>query len=138
MVIKNHLSSNRHLEREKMTKIENKAQYEWAESRVEELLTKVNNDTPETDPNYIELVLLSNLIADYSDAHYAVGRPTLIEVIKLRMYEMGLSQVALAKLLHVSPSRICDYLSGKSEPTMKVGRTISKTLNIDPAIVLGV
>ncbi len=121
-----------------MTKIENEAQYEWAVERVEKLLPLINEDTPETDPNYIELVLLSNLVADYSEEHYAVGEPSLIDVLKLRMYELGLSQAALAKKLGVSPSRICDYLSGKSEPTLKVGRRISKELNIDPAIVLGV
>lgn len=121
-----------------MTKIENNAQYEWAVERVETLLPLVNDTTPEDDPNYIELVLLSNLVADYSEEHFAIGEPTLIEVIKLRMYEMGLTQNALAKLLGISPSRVSDYLTGKSEPTLKIGRTISKTLNIDPAIVLGV
>lgn len=62
----------------------------------------------------------------------------MIDVMKLRMYEMGLTQVSLAKLLGVSPSRVCDYLSGKSEPTMKVGREICRKLNISPSIVLGV
>ncbi len=121
-----------------MTKIENEEQYNWAVARVEQLLPLVNDDTPEYDPNYIELVLLSNLVADYSDEHFAVGEPSLIDVMKLRMYEMGLTQAALAKLIGVSPSRVCDYLSGKSEPTLKVGRVISQKLNIDPAIVLGV
>ena len=121
-----------------MTKIENENQYEWAVARVEELLPLVDDNTPETDPNYIEFVLLSNLVADYSEAHYAVGEPALADVIKLRMYEMGLTQAALAKLIGVSPSRICDYLSGKTEPTLKVGRMISKKLNISPAVVLGV
>ena len=77
-----------------MTKIENESQYEWAVARVEQLLPLVNDETPETDPNYIELVLLSNLVADYSEAHYAVGDPTLVDVIKLRMYEMGLNQAS--------------------------------------------
>lgn len=83
-------------------------------------------------------MLVSDLVADYEDVHYPIGTPSLIEVVKLRMYEMGLSQAALAKKIGVSPSRICDFLSGKSEPTIKVGRRISKELNIDPAIVLGV
>lgn len=121
-----------------MTKIENENQYDWAVARVEQLLPLVNDETPETDPNYIELVLLSNLVADYSDEHFFVGEPTLIDVIKLRMYEMGLTQASLAKLIGVSPSRVCNYLSGKSEPTLKVGRNICKKLNISPAIVLGV
>ena len=50
-----------------MTKIENQAQYEWAVKRVEELLPLVKDDTPLNDPNSIELELLSNLVADYSD-----------------------------------------------------------------------
>ena len=94
-------------------------------------------DTPKDDPAMVELELLGNLVADYDDEHYPIGQPSLIEVIKLRMYEMGLSQVGLAKLLGVSPSRICDYLSGKSEPTMKVGRLISKKLNIAPHNCVG-
>lgn len=121
-----------------MTKIETDAQYKWAMSRIEELLPFVNNETPTDDPKYIELVLISNLVGDYEDVHYPIGKPSLISVLKLRMYEMGLSQAGLAKYIGVSPSRVCDYLSGKAEPTMKVARVISKKLNIDPAIVLGV
>ena len=48
-----------------MTKIENKEQYEWAVARVEQLLPLVDDTTPRTDPNSIELELLSNLVADY-------------------------------------------------------------------------
>jgi HTH-type transcriptional regulator/antitoxin HigA len=121
-----------------MTKIETEAQYRWALQRVEELLPLVNDDTPLTDPNSIELELLSSLVADYSDEHYAIGEPSLIDVIKLRMFEMGLTQSALSKLLGINPSRICEYLSGKKEPTLHQARIISQKLNIDPAIVLGV
>lgn len=119
-----------------MTKIENEAQYLWAEQRIEELLPLVNDDTPTDNPNYIELVLISSLAADYSDEHYAIGEPTLVDVIKLRMYEMGLTQANLSKMLNVSPSRVGEILSGKCEPTLKVARAISVTLNIDANIVL--
>ena len=121
-----------------MTKIETKAQYEWAVKRVEELLPAVTDETPLDDPNSIELELLSNLVADYSEAHFALGKPTLVDVLKLRMYEMGLNQKALAKLIGVSSSRLSDYISGKCEPTLKVARDISRKLNIDANIVLGV
>ena len=121
-----------------MAKIENRVQYDWAVKRVEELLQLVNDDTPLTDPNSIELELLSNMVADYSDEHFSIGTPSLIEVIKLRMFEMGITQNNLAKLLGVSPSRVSEYLSGKSEPTLKVGREICRKLHIDANIVLGV
>jgi HTH-type transcriptional regulator/antitoxin HigA len=86
----------------------------------------------------MELELLSALVADYSDEHFAIGEPSLIDIIRLRMYEMGLTQAALSKMLGINPSRVCEYLSGKKEPTLKQARTISQKLNIDPAIVLGV
>lgn len=121
-----------------MAKIESQVQYEWAVKRVEELLPLVTDETPLTDPNSIELELLSNMVADYSEEHYSIGTPSLMDVIKLRMFEMGLTQSNLAQLLGVSPSRISEYLSGKSEPTLKVGREISRKLNIDANIVLGV
>ena len=99
------------------TTIENEAQYDWAMKRIDELLPHVHDDTPDDDPNSIELYLLSRLVEEY---------------------EMGLSQAGLAKKIGVSPSRISDFISGKAEPTMQVGRRISTELDIDPAIVLGV
>ena len=121
-----------------MTKIENQTQYEWAVKRVEDLLPLVKDDTPLSDPNSIELELLSNLVADYSEEHFSLGEPSLVDVLKLRMYEMGLNQKSLSQLIGVSPSRLSDYISGKCEPTLKVAREISKKLNIDASIVLGV
>lgn len=35
-------------------------------------------------------------------------------------------------------ARISDYLTGRSEPTLKVARDISKKLNINADVVLGV
>ncbi len=121
-----------------MTKIENEAQYDWALARVEQLLPITDEGTPLDDPNMIELVLLSNLVADYSDIHFAIGTPSLVDIIKLRMYEMGLTQRGLAQLLGVSPSRVNDIVSGRSEPTFKMARDISQKLNIDPSVVLGI
>ena len=66
-----------------MTKIENKAQYDWAVNRVEELLSLVDDNTPKDDASLIELELLSNLVADYSEDHFAIGTPSLADVMKL-------------------------------------------------------
>ena len=56
-----------------MTKIENNEQYEWAVARVEQLLPLVDETTPRTDSNSIELELLSGLVADYSEEHFSIG-----------------------------------------------------------------
>ena len=121
-----------------MNKIENMEQYQWAVNRVEELLPLVNDNTPLDDPNSIELEKLSNMVADYSDVHFARGSPTLADSIKLRMEEMGISISKVAILLGVPIVNVKNYLSGSQEPTLSVGREISKKLGIDANLVLGV
>jgi len=121
-----------------MAKIKTEKQYKGATERIEELLKIVGNNTPVDDKNYIELDLLSDLVADYEEEYYPITAPTLVETIKLRMFEMNLTQLKLSELLGISPSRVSEYLSGKSEPTLKVAREISKKLNIDANIVLGI
>lgn len=121
-----------------MTKIENEIQYKAALKKVEELMLSLPEDTPADNTEMVELTLLGNLVADYEEEHYPIDRPSLIDMIKLRMYEMDLTQAALSALLGINPSRICEYLSGKRQPTLDQARTISRKLNIDPAIVLGV
>ena len=71
-----------------MTKIKTEKQYEVACERMEELLKVVGNDTCSDDKNFIELDLISNLVADYEEEYYPVKKPALVDVIKLRMYEM--------------------------------------------------
>lgn len=121
-----------------MTKIKTREQYEWAVARVEQLLPLVDDNTPRTDPNSIELELLSNLVADYSEENFSIGKPSLGDVIKMRMAELGITQSKLADILGLSDSRISDYITGKSEPTLKVARDLSVKLDIAPAVVLGV
>ena len=121
-----------------MVRIQTERQYEATCERMEELLKIVGNDTPSDNKDFIELDLISNLIADYEEEHFPVKKSDLIEVIKLRMYEMDLNQTHLSTLLGVSTSRVSEYLSGKSEPTLSVARNISRKLNISASIVLGV
>jgi len=121
-----------------MAKIENEVEHNAICQRIEELFPLVDDNTPLTDRNLIELNLLSGLVEEYEDEHYPIKTPSLADVIKLRMYEMGINQTKLSELLGVSPSRISDYLTGRSEPTLKVAREISRKLNIDANIVLGV
>lgn len=118
--------------------IKSEIEYRAMMDRIEELLPLVTEETPEDDKNSVELVLLSNLVADYDEEHYPISQPSLAEILKLRMYEMRLTQKNISEMLGVSPSRVSEYLTGKSEPTLKIAREISKKLSIDPAIILGV
>lgn len=62
-----------------MAKIQDKNFYDAAMARIEELLPLVNDDTPKTDKNLIELDLLSELVSEYEDEHYPIKSPSLIE-----------------------------------------------------------
>lgn len=118
--------------------IRTEKEYNAIVERMEELLKILDNIENEDAKGYIELNLLSDLVADYEEHYYPIKKPSLTEGIKLRMTEMGLNQKELSDLLGVSTSRISEYLSGKSEPTLKVAREISRKLDIDASIVLGV
>jgi HTH-type transcriptional regulator/antitoxin HigA len=121
-----------------MKLLDNEIEYEAVMQRIDELLETVDDNTPVTDKNYIELDILSDLVVAYEQEHYPVNKPTLTDIMKLRMFEMNLNQSGLAEMLGVSASRISEFMTGKSEPTLKVAREISRKLNIDPSIVLGV
>jgi len=121
-----------------MAQIKSEAAYRAAMKRIDELLKVVNDSTPEDDPNYLELDMISDMVAEYEDVHYPISKPTLIDVIKLRLYEMGITQTKLAEMLGLSNARVSEIMNGKSEPSLKIGREISRKLNIDPAVVLGV
>ena len=121
-----------------MAQINNEKKYKVACDRINELLKVVNGQTPLTDSNMIELNLISSLVEEYEHVHYPVTPPTLVETINLRMYEMRLTRTNLSEMLNLSKSTISDILNGKREPTLKTARDISRKLNIDAAIVLGV
>lgn len=121
-----------------MAQIKSEKQYDFIMQRIEELLLVTDDNMPIDCKEIIELEMLSDLAEEYELEHYPIEAPSLPEVIKLRMYEMNLTQEKLAEMLGLSQSRISDYLTGKTEPTLKVARSISRQLNIEPSIVLGV
>lgn len=112
--------------------------YQIALARIEELLPLVTDNTLPTDRKAIELKLMSDIVIDYEKHHFPIEAPSLPEVIKLRLEELSMSQRAFAQKIGVSPSRVSEIITGRSEPTLKIARLISKALNIDPAVILGI
>ncbi|MDR1730163.1 MAG: helix-turn-helix domain-containing protein [Prevotellaceae bacterium] len=113
-----------------------KAEYEAIMQRIDELVEIVDDNTPQTDRNYIELDILTDLIIAYEKEHYPIGKTSLPDALKVRMDEMNLTQKTLAQLLEISAPRVSEYLTGKTEPTLRVARRIHKKLNIDANIIL--
>ena len=113
-------------------------QYEFALARVEELLPLVDDNTPANDKNAVELTMMSDVVISYEKEHFPINKPTVAELIESSLEEKGMTQKQLAGEIGVSPSRVNDYIAGRSEPTLKIARLLCQVLNIPPAAKLGV
>ncbi|WP_075319281.1 helix-turn-helix domain-containing protein [Bacteroides togonis] len=120
-----------------MSKI-TKEQYDFAMERVEELLPLVDDNTPANDKNAVELSMMSDIVIAYEKEHYPIEKPTVAELIELSLEEKGMTQKQLAYEIGISPSRINDYISGRSEPTLRIARLLCRILNIQPSAMLGI
>ena len=114
-----------------------KNQYEYALNRIEELLPRVTDETPLSDPASIELEIVSDIVETYEKLHYPIEKPTIGELISLSIEEKGMSQKQLASELGISPSRVSEYINGKAEPTLRIARSLCIVLGIAPAAILG-
>ncbi len=115
-----------------IVKIESEIEYKAICQRIEELLPMTGNDTPVTDRSFIELKLISDLAADYDEEHYPMGKPSLVGLIELRMYEMEISKDQLPALVGIDPLRIDAIMQNKDNPTTHEIALIGKKLTIDP------
>lgn len=119
-----------------MRAIKTEEQYQKALKKIDELLVCVGDNHSYDNPEFVMMDRLSDRVADYEDKHYTIALPPLIDVVKLRMYEMGLKQDDLARLLEVPKSRISEYLRGKRDITLEVARKLHSKLQIDGDIIL--
>lgn len=55
-----------------MIEIKNEIEYKAIMSRIEELLPLVNDETPASDKNFIEMDILTGLANEYEAVHYPV------------------------------------------------------------------
>ncbi len=113
-----------------------KEQYEFALNRIEELLLLVTDETPTNDKSSIELTLMSDIVEAYEKKHFPIGKPSVAELIELSLEDKDMTQKQLATEIGISPSRINDYIAGRSEPTLKIAKLLCKTLDIAPAAML--
>lgn len=101
-----------------------KEQYVFAQERIEELLPVVDDTTSTNDKDAIELSLMSEIVIAYEEEHFPIDKPTTAELIELALEEKKMTQKELAKEIGVSPSRINDFVTGRSEPSLRIARQI--------------
>ena len=86
--------------------------------------------------HYQPIVVPSDIVIAYEKEHFPIEKPTVAELIELSLEEKGMTQKQLASEIGVSPSRVNDYISGRSEPTLKIARLLCRVLYIHPAAML--
>jgi len=59
-------------------------QYEFALSRIEELLPLVDDNTLSNDRNAVELSVMSDLVIAYENEHFPIRKPNTFELIDER------------------------------------------------------
>lgn len=121
-----------------MEKIKDEKQYKAVCDRINDLLKVVNGNTPMSDPNMKELTEISLMVEAYEHEHQPMKPLTLAETIQLRMEENSLSVEALATLLGMTAVGMKRIVNGTREPSLRIGRELSRRLNIEPALILGV
>ena len=119
-----------------MSKI-NEQQYLFAKQRVEDLLL-VADDTNPNDKNVIELGLMSDIVIDYEREHFPIEKPTVAELIADALAENDMTQKQLAAILQISPSRVHDFVVGRSEPSLRQAGYICRSLHISPSAMMRV
>ena len=98
--------------------LKTEADYQKAIKRILEIFN-VEEGTKETD----ELALLLVLVKDYEDKHIKLPQLNPIEVIKLKMEEMGLKAKDLEPVIG-SKGHISSILSGRREITLKMAQRL--------------
>lgn len=69
--------------------------------------------------------MISDMVEEYEDIHYPIESPSLSDVIKLRMYEQGLTIENLATILEMPVANVKGLFDKNYVPNINVGRTIS-------------
>lgn len=84
------------------------------------------------EPNtseFDELDLLTILIKDYDDRHYPMPELDALEVIKIKMQEMGMKNKDLEPIIG-SKGHVSAILSGKREITLKMAQKLKNYFGI--------
>lgn len=110
--------------------LKSESDYNKAITRTEELF-----DLEPGNDGFDELELLLLLVKDYEDKFYPMPMPDPIEVIKLKMEELGMKNKDLIPIIG-SEGHVSSILSGRRKITLDMARSIAKLLQIPSYIFI--
>lgn len=96
-----------------------------------EVIFDAEVDTKEGD----EAEILSLLIENYENEHYAIEAPDPIEAIKIRMEELNIRQKDLVGIIG-GKSRVSEILNRKKRLTVDMIRELEQMLQISASVLV--
>lgn len=114
------------------TVIESKREYEQAMERIDELMDLNPSSKSEAGK---ELKLLLLLVERYEDEHFPIGLPDPVEAIKIRMEDMGLTNIDLIDAIG-DKGTVSKVLNRKISLSLRMIRNLSSLLKLPPEILL--
>lgn len=96
-----------------------------------EIIFDAATNTQEGD----EAEILSLLIENYENEHYAIESPDPIEAIKIRMEELNLAQKDLVGIIG-GKSRVSEILNKKKKLTVEMIRELEHVLQISASVLV--
>ena len=82
-----------------------------------------------------KLELLAKLVEDYEKERFPFACPDALSAIRFRMEERGLAQKDLVTMLG-GKNRVSEVLSGKRALTLRMVRSLSRSLNISAELLV--
>ncbi len=104
--------------------------YDAACKRIDEIF-QAEPGSPEDD----ELEILATLVDAYEEKRFQIGMPHLIEAIRIRMNDLGLTRKDLMEHLGKSSGRISDILNCRRALTLDDIRKLSRLLHIPTEVL---
>jgi len=92
-------------------------------------------DAPIDSKEGDEAEILSLLIENYENEHYAIAAPDPIEAIKIRMEELNIRQKDLVGIIG-GKSRVSEILNRKKKLTVNMIRELEQLLQISASVLV--
>lgn len=112
--------------------LKNENDYNWALTRVEEL---IDIAPPKNSALSDELEVLSLLISNYENEKFPIDLPDPIDAIKFRIEQLGLKSADLAEFIG-SKSKVSEILNRKRKLSLTMIRNLHRGLGIPAEILI--
>lgn len=123
-----------------MEKRVKKKEFEVAEKNMNallELATKKGGFEQLSDKEKKELENYTEIVNNYEEASYIIPLPeTMQGLLELKMYENKLKQKDLARMLHITDTKLSEIMNEKRKPNVSFLKAVHQVFGIDGNLLL--